>query len=118
MRLPIVDGVNVILIAQLVPAATALPQMLVWPKSTLFVPVMTMLVMFNVALPVLVNVTLCVPLVAPTSWLPKLTLFGERDTADAAPVPPRLTECGLPLALSATLSAPVRAPVAALRLRR
>jgi len=37
---------------------------------------------------------------------------GTRLTAGNPPVPVRLTVCGLPLALSVTVSAPVRVPVA------
>ena len=47
-----------------------------------------------------------------TAWLPKETEAGERLTLGAVPVPVRLAVCGLPAALSATLSVPLRAPVA------
>ena len=48
----------------------------------------------------------------PTDWLAKERLAGERLTAGPGPVPERLTVWGLPLALSAMLSAAVRAPLA------
>src|SRR5215831_10088842 len=67
VRVPIAEGVNVMLIAQEAPAATDVPQLFVCAKSLAFVPVMAMLVMFSVALPVLLNVTACAaPLVVPT----------------------------------------------------
>jgi len=62
-------------------------------------------VMLRVAVPVLVSVTVWAELVVPTAWLPKATLLGLRPTAGrAAPVPVRLTLCGLPGALSVTVS--------------
>src|ERR1700746_969502 len=74
-----------------------------------------MLVMFNEAPPLLVRVTDCAALLVPTCWLAKLRLVVERLTAgafDAVPVPVRLTVCGLLLALSVIVIAPVRVPVA------
>jgi len=44
--------------------------------------------------------------------LPKPRLVGERLTTAAAPVPERLTVCGLPLALSVMLTEAVRLPLA------
>jgi len=44
--------------------------------------------------------------------LAKVTLVVERETVEAAPVPVKPTVCGLPLALSVTVSVPVRVPVA------
>ena len=74
-----------------------------------------MLVMLNAALPVLVRVTVCAVLVVPTSWLGNVRLVGAKLTAGAervTPVPVRLTVCGLLLALSAMVMAPVRLPTA------
>jgi hypothetical protein len=54
-----------------------------------------------------------------TGSLPKERLVDERLTAgappppEAAPVPARLTDCGLPVALSVRLRAAVRDPLAA-----
>ena len=48
----------------------------------------------------------------PTGWLPKARLLAERLTADAVPVPDRLTVWGLPLALSLMLTEAVRLPLA------
>ena len=49
---------------------------------------------------------------APTAWLPKVRLVGERLAAGAVPVPERLTLCGLPVALSVRVTAAVRVPAA------
>jgi hypothetical protein len=57
VRLPLAVGVNLTLIVQFPPAATELPQLLLWAKSPAFVPVIARLVMLNVALPLLVRVT-------------------------------------------------------------
>jgi hypothetical protein len=55
-RLPLADGVKVTLMVQLAPAATELPQVLVWAKSLALVPVIVRLVILKLALPVLVRV--------------------------------------------------------------
>jgi hypothetical protein len=67
--------------------------------------------MLSVVLPGLLMVTVWAALVVLTGWLAKVSVVGERLTAGATPVPVRLTACGLPLALSAMLIAPVRVPV-------
>src|SRR6516164_8512630 len=74
-----------------------------------------MLLIVSVAVPLLVNVTPCAALVVFTVWLAKLKLAGVSVTAGAlaaAPVPVRLTVCGLPCALAVIDTAPVRVPVA------
>src|SRR5437763_1975739 len=70
----------------------------------------------KVAVPVFFSVTTCAALAVPTVWLPKLKEVGERLTAgvpvpDDTPLPLRLTFCGLPVALSLTVTVPVRVPV-------
>src|SRR5215469_1771414 len=62
VRVPVAEGVNVMLIAQEAPAATDVPQLFVCAKSPAFVPVMAMLVMFSAAFPVLLNVAACAAL--------------------------------------------------------
>ena len=42
---------------------------------------------------------------APTAWLAKVRLVGERLATAAVPVPVRLTVCGLPVALSVRVTA-------------
>jgi hypothetical protein len=58
-RVPAAVGVKVTLIVQLAPAATELPQLLLWAKSLASVPVTARLAILRVALPVLVRVTVC-----------------------------------------------------------
>ncbi len=69
-------------------------------------------VIVNDALPVFVSVTACAALVVLTCWFPNERLVGEKLTAGTVPVPARLTFCGLLLALSVMVMAPVRVPVA------
>ncbi len=56
VQLPLADGVKVTLIVQLAPAATELPQLLVWAKSLGLVPASAMLVILMAAVPVLLTV--------------------------------------------------------------
>jgi len=53
---PVTEGVNITAIVQLAPAATELPQVLVWAKSLALLPVSARLVMLKAALPVLLRV--------------------------------------------------------------
>ncbi len=52
--------------------------------------------------PLLVSVIVCAPLVVFTVWFAKPTETGERVSVGGTgvPVPLRLTDCGLPVALS------------------
>ena len=90
VRLPVAAGVKVTLIVQLPPAATELPQVLVCAKSLGLVPVMARLEMVKVAVPVLLRVAVCAPLVEATAWLLKEMLLGETPAAGAVPVPDKL----------------------------
>jgi hypothetical protein len=67
LRAPVACGVNVTLMVQLAPAATDVPQVLVWAKSLMLVPVTATLVRESAALPELVSVTVCAVLVVPTN---------------------------------------------------
>jgi hypothetical protein len=109
-RVPAALGVNVTLIAQLVPWASDVPQLLVCAKSVLLVPVIVIEVMLKAAFPELLRVRILAELVVPRGWLPKLRLVGERPTAGAIPVPVRGAVCGLPAALSLTEMLAVREP--------
>src|SRR2546425_758446 len=73
-----------------------------------------MLVMANVDVPLLVNVTTLATLVVPTGWLPKSKLVLDRLRAgpEGVPVPIKLITCGLPPALSVMMIAPARVPMA------
>jgi hypothetical protein len=69
----------------------------------------------SAALPVLVSVTDCDPLVVFNVWLPKVRLEPDKLTVGAAtvvPVPLSVKECGLPAALSVMVTDADRAPVA------
>jgi hypothetical protein len=107
---PVAMGEKLTLIVQEPPAATLPPQLLVWPKLALA----AMPVMASAALPVLLRVTGCDPLVVPKFWLPNVRLPGETPATEAVatPVPVKLTVCELPLALSVIVKVPVRVPAA------
>ncbi len=71
-RFPAAVGVKVTPMLQLAPAATEPPQLFVWAKSPLLVPVTAILLMLSAVLPVLVRVTVCAALVVPTFSLPNV----------------------------------------------
>jgi hypothetical protein len=108
VRVPVAVGVNLTLILQLDPTVTDEPHVLVREKS----PLAAMLLIFSAAVPVFFNVTLFEGLVVPTVCEPKLKVVDDRLTTGSVPMPVRLTVCGLPLALSVMVIAPVRVPVA------
>lgn len=54
---PVVEGLKMTVMVQLVPAATVLPQLFVCEKSPLFVPVIPMFEIVSAWLPVLLSVT-------------------------------------------------------------
>jgi hypothetical protein len=112
LRVPVAVGVNVTPTAQLALGASGVEttQGVVAP-STAKSPLAVKLVKFRSLVPVFVTVTLWAAPVVPTTWLPKMSVAGERPTAGATPVPERLTTCGLPGASSVMLTAPVRVPV-------
>lgn len=105
-------GVNVMLIAQLAPAANEVPQLLVCAKLEAFVPDSVMLVIAMLAVPVLDRVTTLGLLVVFTRWLPNETEVDDRLATGAKPTPVSETVCGLPVALSVTESVAVRVPAA------
>jgi len=76
LRVPLAVGVKVTLIVQLPPTATLAPQLLLCPKSPAFVPVSIRLLTTNAALPVLLTVMVCAPLLLPTPWLAKVRAAG------------------------------------------
>ena len=75
------------------------------------VPVIAIPVIVNVVVPTFVNVTVLAAVVVPTVTEPKFKLVGESFAV--VPVPLSGTCCGLPAALSVTLSAALRVPLAA-----
>jgi hypothetical protein len=70
-----------------------------------------MLVTLRPPVPVFVSVAAWAELLDPTIWLPNDRELADRLTAGATPVPVRLTDCGLPLALSVMVRVPLRTPV-------
>lgn len=113
VRVPEAVGVNVTLNVQLLLAASELGHVVVSAKSPGLVPENAMLLMDRAAFPVLFSVTVWDVLVVPRFWLVKVRLVGVTPATGALPVPVRLTNCGLPAALSAMLTEAVRVPIAA-----
>ena len=113
-REPKAVGLKVTVMAQLPFAATLAPHLLVCENEVALVPEMLIAVLLNVsgALPVLVNVTVCVA-VEPTAVFAKFRLVAGRLTAAPVPTPLSETVCGEPEALSAMLSVAVSAPMEA-----
>lgn len=70
------------------------------------------MVIVNLAPVLFVSLTSLAGLVVFTVWLPKLKLLGAKVTAGVAPVPVKVTVCGLLLALSVMTTVPERVPVA------
>jgi hypothetical protein len=81
-------------------------------KSPALVPPSRIELIASGAAPLLRTVTVCAALVVPTTWDAKETLVGVRVTAGWVPVPLSATECGLPAALSVTVTEAVLLPVA------
>ena len=108
LLLPVAVRLNVTLMLQWAPGLTVLGQLLVWEKSPLLVPVTAMLVMVSGPVPVLLSFAVFCALVVPTFCVPNESDVGE-VSAGAAPVPVRLTVCGLPPALSAIVRVALRA---------
>src|SRR5436309_1174782 len=111
---PVVVGVNVTVRVQEIGRASCRErggQLVVGVKSQGLGAVSEMLLMVSGAVAVLVKVVVCAVLVLLPSFLPNARELGERVTAEVVPVPFRLTVCGLPAALSVTLTAALLAPV-------
>lgn len=116
-RTPVAVGLKVSETMQLPLAASVAPQLFeAIAKSPALAPPSAMPLMFKRAPPVLPMVTVIAALVAPCAVLGKpIVPLGVKVTTGAlggVPVPVKATNCGLPLALSATARLAVRAPVA------
>ena len=112
-RLLNVVGVKVTLMAQFEPAATGeLVEHVVPLVATANSPLTARALISSGAVPEFVTVTDCGALVVPTSWPLNVRLAVESLIAACAPVPARLTVCGLVAALSLMVIAPVSAPPA------
>lgn len=110
VRVPLAVGLNVTLMLQLAPAPKELPQLWVCAKSPTLVPVIAIPLIVKVLVPTLVSVTVIAGLVVPMATVPKFRLVGKSFAVVA--IPASNTCCGLPAALSVTLSAAVRVPLA------
>jgi hypothetical protein len=77
VREPAAIGVKVTLMAQVAPAASDVPQVLVSVKSLLLVPVMVTPVMLKDVVPLLLKVVVSGALLVPTVWLGKVRLDGQ-----------------------------------------
>jgi hypothetical protein len=111
---PLATGVKVTLMAQLAPAATLVPQLLLCAKSLGFVPASAMLVMLNAAVPELVNVTDRAVLVVPTAWLPKARVAVDSlAEGSSTPVPDNGRLKGSGRKVHLTDMSPVTLPLAA-----
>jgi len=111
LRAPVAVGLNVTLMVHEDPTVRVLPQVWVWAKSPLLVPVIAMLDIVSVLPPLFLTVTVWAALVVPVFWLPKTSDVGDNVAADTA-VPARVAVCGLPVALSVTETDALRAPMA------
>ena len=118
ISVPLAVGLNVTVIVHCAFTATLVPQVLVCENEVAFVPVIETATPVSAAVPVFFSVIACfVASVVPTVVLAKAgsVVLGVRLTtgAAAAPVPIKVTVCGEPAALSATLTFAVSEPLAA-----
>jgi hypothetical protein len=113
-RVPVEEGVNVILIVQIAPAGTLPPQESCSAKSEAFVPTIATLERVRTVFPVLLKVTVCATLVAPIMTFANVKALTERLAIrlGATPVPLSGTGTGLPERLFAMASVATRVPAA------
>src|SRR5579863_1514126 len=112
-RVPVAEGVKVMLTVQPDPLARLAPQVLAeMAKSAGLVPDVAMLLILIAATPPLVSVTDCAAVVEPTSVAVKVRVVGATLAPSGVPVPEMATTCGLLTAESVKVSVAVRDPVA------
>ena len=80
LRAPAAVGVNVTSMEQLAPAARVVPQLFVWAKSPLLVPVIEILEILTDELVPFDSATACAALVDPGVWLANVSEDGDRLT--------------------------------------
>ena len=114
LRVPLTAGVKVTPTTQAPLGATVAPAQvsLLIAKSLGFAPPIVTVETVRFAAPLLVTVSVCAALGAPTSWLPKSRLAAESVKAEAMPVPLTGMMCGLPAASSVIFTDAVRFPAA------
>src|SRR5947199_78002 len=115
VRAPEAVGVNVTFMVQCSPAPKVLRSFPTRRSSDLVAaksPEGANELIVKAAVPVFVSVTVIGALVVASGWLPKSRLVGANPTPGAVPFPLSVMICGLPPALSASDSVPVRAPEA------
>jgi hypothetical protein len=111
-RLPVCVGSKVTFITQVLPPAKGLcEQLSVSAKSPGFVPPV-LIVIVTAVVPVLLTVTGCAALLAPTVCDAKFKVTGDNEIPDVPPLPLSATVCGLPPALSEMLSVALTGPAA------
>src|SRR5208337_2146481 len=106
----IVVGLKVTVMVQVAFLARLPVQVVVSEKSEGTVPVIAILVKTSGAVPVLFTVITCGALVVPSGTFGNAKLGGVIVATPARPVPVRVAECGLPVALSVTVTLAVRVP--------
>jgi len=114
VSVPVVVGAKWPWMVQFAPVVRLVPHVLPNTNEDALLPLTAILVIDNAALSVLVNVTDCVALDAPTPSLPKERLPAERVTGalGGVPVPLNAIVCGELVALSVMVTDAVRAPPA------
>ena len=105
-RLPVAAGVKVILMIQLLFAASVPPQLLVWPKS----PVAVIPDIVRGPSPLFVRVTGWALLLTPTNWLLKVRLAGDQAAVGVVPFPERVADGAALVKSPETLRDPLRVP--------
>jgi hypothetical protein len=105
-------GLNVAEIVQLPAAARVAPQVVVSAKLETFVPPSEIVTPVSIAVPVFVSVTVWAALVVAICVVGNEIAVLDRDAWGATAEPLRMTLCGEPVALSATLSIPLAVPAA------
>lgn len=111
VRLPPAVGLKATESVHFAPAATELPQVFVWVKSPGSAPVTAILEIVRLTLPPFSRLTFSGLLLSPTGSLANVTLVELSVTIGlATPVPRSVTVCGVLVALSAIVSAPLADP--------
>jgi hypothetical protein len=112
LKFPVVDGLKRTLTTQDAEGAREAPQVLdEMANREACAPLMDMFDIEKLAVPVFFKVVESGLEVVPAVWLPKDKLAGVRLAMPCAPVPVNGTVCGLPTALSETLTVADSAPI-------